>query len=220
MRGSEGVDVAKIAERLRETGISLTGEELGRTIDAAAENGSDYRQRPLKYKKTESDGFSCADMTAAEALAHWQDEAEPVPYHVDLEIEGHRVTVDGFRQEVKLNVMPNGQREHVFEFSQYGGVYDSTKIGAWIRHVAGHAAGGDFVTAMMCMKDGPVRTYRPIPQAEAKALLERMVVQAMKPMAFDYAAAVAGGGHDVPPDDFLEALGDYGSRIVSSYGKK
>ena len=76
------------------------------------------------------------------------------------------------------------------------------------------------MTAMMCMKDGPVRTYRPIPQAEAKALLEKMVVQAMKPMEFDYVAAVAGGGHDVPPDDFLEALGDYGSRIVSSYGKK
>ena len=76
------------------------------------------------------------------------------------------------------------------------------------------------MTAMMCMKDDPVRTYRPIPQDEAKALLERMVVQAMKPMAFDYAAAAAGGGNDVPPDDFLEALGDYGSRIVSSYGKR
>jgi hypothetical protein len=73
---------------------------------------------------------------------------------------------------------------------------------------------------MMCMKDGPVRTYRPIPQAEAKALLEKMVVQAMKPMEFDYAAAAAGGGGDSLPDDFAEALGDYGSRIVSSYGKK
>ena len=220
VRGSDGVDIAKVTEQLRETGISLTGEELERKIEATAERGADYRQRPLKYKKAESDGFSCADMTAAEALAHWQDEAAPVPYHVDLEIDGRRVTVDGFRQEVKLNVVPNGRRGHVFEFSQYGGIYDSTKLGAWIRHVAGHAAGGDFVTAMMCMKDGPVRTYRPIPQAEAKALLEKMVVQAMKPMEFDYVAAVAGGGHDVPPDDFLEALGDYGSRIVSSYGKK
>jgi len=47
-----------------------------------------------------------------------------------------------------------------------------------------------------------------------------MVVQAMKPMEFDYAAAAAGGGDDSLPDDFAEALGDYGSRIVSSHGKK
>ena len=220
VRGSDGVDVAKVAERLRETGLSLTGEELERSVAAAAESGADYRHRPLKYKKSESDGFACADKTAAEALVHWQDEAEPVAYHVDLEVDGRRVTVDGFRREVKLNVVPEGQRGHVFEFSPYGGIYDPAKIGAWIRHVAGHAAGGDFVTAMMCMKDGPVRTYRPIPQTEAKALLEKMVVQAMKPMEFDYAAAAAGGESDALPDDFAEALGDYGSRIVSSYGRK
>ncbi len=219
LRGSEGIDVAKIAEQLRETGISLTGEELGRTIDAAAENGAEYRQRPLKYKKAESVGFTCADKTAAEALVQWQDEAEPVAYHVDLEVDGRRVTVAGCRFEVKLNVVPDGQRAHVFEFAPVPRIYDSTKIGAWIRHVAGHAAGGAFVTAMMCMADGPVRTYRPIPQDEARALLERMVVQAMKPMAFDYAAAVAGSGQDALPDEFAEALGDYGSRIVSSYGK-
>ena len=219
VRGSDGVDVAKVAEQLRETGMSLTGEELERAIDAAAESGVDYRQRPLKYKKAESDGFACADKTAAAALAHWQDDAEPVVYHVDLGIDGHRVTVEGFRREVKLNVVPDGRRGHVFEFSPYGGIVEPAKIGAWIRHVAGHAAGGDFVTAMMCMKDGPVRTYRPIPQTEAMALLEKMVVQAMKPMTFDYACAVAGGG-DSLPDDFAEAVGDYGSRIISSFGKK
>ena len=54
--------------------------------------------------------------------------------------------------------------------------------------MAGHAAGGDgFVTAMMCMKDGPVRTYRPMPQAEAREMLARMVAQAMKPMKLDFA---------------------------------
>ena len=220
VRGSDGIDVAKITEQLRETGLSLTDEELGRAIDAAVESGAGYRQRPLKYKKAESEGFSCPDKTAAEAFVCWQDAAEPATFHVDLEIEGRRVTVAGNRYEVKLNVVPSGQRGHVFAFSPYGGIYDSTMIAAWIRHVAGHAAGGDFVTAMMCMKDGPVRTYRPIPQAEAKALLEKMVVQAMKPMVFDYAAAVAGGGDDSLPDDFLEALGDYDSRIVSSYGRR
>ena len=73
---------------------------------------------------------------------------------------------------------------------------------------------------MMCMKNESVRTYRPIPQAEAKELLGRIVAQALKPMAFSYGLAAAGGGKDTLPDDFLAAVGDYGSRIVSSYGRK
>ena len=216
VRGSDEVDAAKVAERLRETGISLTGEELERAIVAAAESGTNYRQRPLKYKKSESDGFTCADKTAAEALAFWQDAADAVPYHAVIEIDGRRVTVAGCRHEVSLNVLPDGRKGHVFEFSTYRNVYDSTKVAAWVRHVAGHAAGGEFVTAMMCMKDDPVRTFRPIPQDEARELLVKIVAQAMKPMAFDYAGAAACGGGDVLPDEFAEALGDYGSRIVSS----
>lgn len=219
VRGSDGIDVGEVAERLRETGLSLAAGELEHAINSAAEDGTDYRQRPLKYKKAESDGFTCRDKTAAEAFAHWEDEAEPVAFHVDLAIDGRRVTVAGNRREVRLNVEPNGQREHVFLFSRYGGIYDSTKIEAWIRHVAGHAAGGDFVTAMMCMKDGAVRTYRPIRQDEAKKLLEKMVVQAMKPIRFDYSRAAAGAD-DSLPEDFATAVEDCFSRIVSSYGRK
>ena len=221
VRGADSVNVVKVAEQLAETGISLTREELERAIADAAANGTEYRQRPLKYKKAESDGFSCPDRTAAAAFAHWQDASIPVNYHVDLEIDGRSVTVTGFRNEVKLNVLPNGQRGHVFAFSHGNKVFDSDFIAAWIRHVAGHAAGGDgFVTAMMCMKNESVRTYRPIPQAEAKELLGRIVAQALKPMAFSYGLAAAGGGKDTLPDDFLVAVGDYGSRIVSSYGRK
>lgn len=219
VRGSDGVDARKAAECLRESGLSLTVAELERAINAASADGEDYRKRPLKYRKAESEGFSCPDKTAAEALAHWEDESESVMFHVDLEIEGRRVILEGSRREVKLNVVPCGQRSHVFEFSPYGRIYDSTKIAAWIRHVAGHAAGGDFVTAMMCMKDDSVRTYRPIPQEEAKNLLEKIVAQAMKPMTFVYSRAAAAAG-DSLPDDFAKAVEDCGSRIVSSYGRR
>ena len=221
VRGADSVNVVKVAEQLTETGISLTGEELERAIADAAAGGTEYRQRPLKYRKAESDGFSCPDKTAAEAFAHWQDTSTPVSYHADLEIDKHSVTVTGSRNEVKLNVLPSGQMGHVFVFSHGKRVFDSDYIAAWIRHVAGHAAGGNgFVTAMMCMKNDSVRTYRPIPQAEAKELLERIVAQAMKPMVFNYGMAAAGGANDSLPDDFVAAVGDYGSRIVSSYGKK
>ncbi len=64
-----------------------------------------------------------------------------------------------------------------------------------------------------------MRTYRPLPQTEAREILARMVAQAMKPMPFNFTAALNGGDADVLPDEFAEVLGDYESRIVSSHGK-
>lgn len=220
VRGIDGIDFKKVAQRLREKGVSLTGEELERTIKSIAENAEDFRLRPLKYKKADGDGFSCSDKTAAEALAYWEDAAAPIAFHVDLMAEGRHVRVVGSRHEVKLNVVPSGQRGYVFEVSPYGEIYDSMKIAAWIRHVAGHAAGGNFVTAMMCMKDSPVRTYRPVSKDEAQKLLQKIVYKAMKPMVFDYACALSGGGGDKLPDDLEEVVGGYASRIVSTFGKK
>lgn len=220
LRGAEAVDMDAESERLVESGITMDVAELADALKAEADAGEGYRARLLKYKKSESDGFACAGKTAAEAFVAWEDEAEPEPYNVELDVDGHHVVLTGCRHTIKLNVLPEGQLAHVFAFSDYSSIYDSTKIGAWVRHVAGHAAGGDgFVTAMMCTKDGPVRTYRPLPQAEARDILTRMVAQAMRPLPFDFAAALNGGNAEVLPEEFADALGDYESRIVSSYGK-
>lgn len=219
LRGTSAVkDLDEEAERLVESGITMDVVELANAVNAKAEAGGDYRARRLKYKKADNSGFECADKTAAEALVAWEDEGEPVPYHVELDVDGHRVVLTGCRRVIKLNVKPEGQLAHVFAFSDYA-IYESTKIGAWVRHVAGHAAGGEgFVTVMMCKKDAPVRTFRPLPQTEAREILTRIVAQAMKPLPLDFAVAL--NGHDDPlPDEFMEALGDYEGRIVSSYGK-
>ena len=218
VRGAEAVNVDEEAERLIECGITMDRAELAGKMKVEGNAGEGYRGRRVKYKKAESDGFACADKTAAEALVEWEDNSVSVPYHVELDVDGHRVILTGCRQEVKLNVLPKGRLAHVFAFSNYPAIYDSTKIGAWVRHVAGHAAGvGGFVTAMMCAKDGPVRTYRPLPQAEAREILARLIAQAMKPMPLDFAAAL--GKDDALPPEFAAALGDYNGRIVSSYGK-
>ena len=215
LRGADAVDVDEEAERLVESGITMDSDELAAAVKGEGDTGETYRDRPLKYKKSESDGFTCADKTAAEALVAWEDGAEPVPYHVELDVDGHHVVVTGCRHEIKLNVLPEGRLAHVFTFSDYPKIYDSTKIDAWVRHVAGHAAGGDgFVTAMMCAQDGPVRTFRPLPQAEARELLARMIAQAMQPLPFDFATAL-NGGDELPPE-FAEALGDFAGRIISS----
>ena len=215
LRGADAVDVDEEAERLVESGITMDSDELAAAVKGEGDSGEAYRARRLKYKKAESDGFTCADKTAAEALVAWEDGAESVPYHVELDVEGHHVVLTGCRHEIKLNVLPDGQLAHVFAFSDYSKIYDSTKIGAWVRHVAGHAAGGDgFVTAMMCTKDEPVRTFRPLPQAESREILARMVAQAMKSLPLDFATAL-NGGDELPPE-FAEALGDFAGRIISS----
>lgn len=215
LRGADAVDVAEEAERLVESGITMDSDELASAVKGEGDAGETYRDRPLKYKKSESDGFTCANKTAAEALVAWEDGAEPVPYHVELDVEGHHVVLTGCRHEIKLKVLPEGQLAHVFMFSDYSKIYDSTKIEAWVRHVAGHAAGGDgFVTAMMCAKDGPVRTFRPLPQVEARELLARIIAQAMQPMSFDFATAL--NGDKELPSEFAEALGDFEGRIISS----
>ena len=219
LRGADAVDVDEEAERLVESGITMDNAELAGKMKEMGDAGEGYRGRRLKYKKAESDGFTCADdKTAAGAFVEWEDGAELVPYHVELDVDGRRVILTGCRHEIKLDVLPKGRLGHVFAFSDYTTIYTSTKIGAWVRHVAGHAAGGDgFVTAMMCKKDGPVRTYRPLPQAEAREILARLVAQAMKPLPFKFVAAL--NGDDELPTDFAEALGDYDGRIVSSHGR-
>ena len=216
LRGDDAVDVDEEAERLVESGITMDIAELAARMKSASGAGEAYRSRQMrKFTKAESAGFALADRTAAEALVEWVDNAVPVPYHVDLDVEGHRVVLTDCRHEIRLNVLPQGQMAHVFAFSDYNKIFESTKIAAWIHHVAGHAAGGDgFVTAMMCAKDGPVRTYRPLPQSEAREILARMVTQAMKPMALDFAAAF--DLDDEPPPEFAAALGNYAGRIVSS----
>ena len=217
LRGAGAVDVEEEAERLVERGMTMDVAELVDSVTAEADAGKAYRVRRLRYKKSENAGFECADKTAAEALAAWEDEAEPATYHVELDVEGHRVVLTGCRKTIKLNVLPEGRLAHTFAFSDYSTIYDSTKIGAWVRHVAGHAAGGGgFVTAMMCANDGPVRTYRPMPQAEAREILARLVAQAMKPFPFNFSAALNGGDADVLPPEFIEALGDFKGRVVST----
>ena len=219
LRGRNSVNEDDEAGRLIESGITMDKATLAEEVRTKADAGETYRSRRLRYRRNENDGFALADdKTAAEALVAWEDGAEHIPYSVDLEVDGHRVLLAGCRKAIKLDVIPEGQLAHVFVFSDYAGIYASTKIDAWVRHVAGHAAGGDgFVTAMMCAKDGPVRTFRPLPQQRARALLARLVAQAMKPLPFDFATAL--NGKDELPPEFAEALGDYDEQIVSSYGR-
>ena len=65
MRGADAVDVDEESERLVESGITMDTTELADAVKAEADAGEGYRARLLKYKKSENDGFACADKTAA-----------------------------------------------------------------------------------------------------------------------------------------------------------
>jgi exodeoxyribonuclease V gamma subunit len=216
VRGADAVpDVAAKARELAESGISLPEDELRAAIEDRIQSTESYRKRQITYKKDESDGFQCVGETAAEALARWEDSAAVDPFRVDLKVDGRDVVVNGVRRTIDLDVSPNGKMAHAFVFSPSRGdqPYRSDKVAAWVRHLAGHAAGAAFVTAILCANDKPVRTYRPLPQEEAKRLLERIVAQAMKRTKVDIRAT--SGDADASPE-MDAAIGGLEDRIVST----
>jgi len=217
IRGKGGVDVAAEAARLVEAGKSLSPEELAAQIDQVDADSQSYRTRHIRYKRALAAGFACTDLTAAEAFAAWEDRGVVTPYHVGFTMDGIQVTVCGSYQSVDLPVQPSGSLAHVFVLSPYTVIYDSMKIEAWVRHVAGHAAGARFVTAMMCMKDDPLRTYRPLSRAEALSELQIIIRQALKPMTCDVRRT--SGADDTLPGDFAAAVARYEESVVSTYGR-
>ena len=228
IRGKTGIDIPAEARALVEAGKSLTPDELASAIDRVDGETEPYRTRRIKYVRALADGFTCVGLTAAEALAAWEDRGVSTSYHADFAMdvpgagpgEGSRtlqVTVGGSCRTIALDVQPSGRLAHAFAFSPYGQIYDSLLVEAWIRHVAGHAAGETFVTAMMCLKDGPVRTYRPIPRDEALDELRRIVRQALEPMVFDIRKT--DGPDDTLPGEFAEAVARYRESIVSTHGR-
>ena len=216
--GMNVVDPDAEAERLREEGCSVSVDELKTAMrDLTAETES-YRARPLDFTKAQREGFACEEKSLAEALVDYRKGGTMVPYHVGLEIDGKSVVVNGCRTEMELNVVPSGRLPHVFSYSQEREIYPSQQIGAWIRHVAGHAAGGRFVTVMMCGKDGTSPTLRPLDKDEAKAELAKIVAQALKPMPFDIGLVCRKD--DEPTGEFAEAVSGYSERIVRTRGTK
>ena len=212
------IDASAEAERLREEGNSLTAEELAVAMQVAADGGADYRLRPIDYRKAADRlGYACTDKTLAEAYVAWVNDGEGVPYSFAVDIDGRKVVLNGFRREIRLKVEPSGELAHTFAFSPYKVIYPSMQTAAWIHHLAGHAAGGCFVTVMMCKDNKAAKTFRPIPAAEAKADMAKIVKQALQPMAFCLAAAMGWG--DVLPEEFAAVIDGY-KNSLSTYGTR
>ncbi|MGN0852172.1 MAG: exodeoxyribonuclease V subunit gamma [Kiritimatiellia bacterium] len=219
LRGSGERDVAREAERLTEEGHPFSAAALAEAIAARAEETAACRQRPLRFTKSENEGFECVDMTVTEAFVRFEEAAVPVDYGVRLDVDGHPVVLNGVRPEIPLNVSPAGQRTHVFFFSPYSDIYPALYVDAWIRHLAGHAAGGAFVTVLFCAKDGPARTFRPVDGARARELLAEIVRQATRPMVCDPVAA-RNAKKDELPAEFAAVVDGYKAQIVSTRGKR
>ena len=199
-----------------ESGMSLAADEISRLVDSEGEATSKYRERTLRFTDSKAEEYKCSHKSAAEALAEWQDGARSMPFEAPMEIDGHSVAVHGEKRTVELDTDASGRMEYTFGFSD---IYDSTLTGQWVRHVAGHAAGFRFVSALMCRNPkATVKTFPPIPQDEAKRLLKAIVRTAMKPWPFD-AGLVGDWESDVVPEDIRAAIGFDKGRIVATDGR-
>lgn len=218
IRGKDAVpDISGQAEMLAESGISLTNEEIVQDVKAQDDATAPFREKVLAYKDG-SPEYQNLDIAIAKAIADWEDGAITTPLHVAFTECGHSVTVAGAIKTIPLDMGSGSYMEHVFSFSAKNEANASSeKIRAWIRHLAGHAAGGHFVTAMVFGdKDPkPARTFRPIEAEEAKQLLKNIVEMAQKPFPFDL-ASVFGSKADSLTEECLAALGNYMERIVST----
>jgi exodeoxyribonuclease V gamma subunit len=218
VRGGDGAveDFARESEALMESGMSLAADEISRLVDSEGEATSKYRERTLRFTDPKAEEYKCSHKSAAEALAEWQDGARSMSFEAPMEIDGHSVAVHGEKRTVELDTDASGRMEYTFGFSD---IYDSTLTGQWVRHVAGHAAGFRFVSALMCRNPkATVKTFPPIPQDEAKRLLEAIVRTAMKPWPFD-AGLVGDWESDVVPEDIRAAIGFDKGRIVATDGR-
>ena len=220
IRGRDGAGCRQEEiEALLETSSSLSTDEVNKLIEKRDEETEPNRGRHIVYRGRDADAFSCPDKTATQALAAWQDDALATPIHVDFVIAGHRVSVTGACRTVSLNMNDGSQLEYTFFFSPYPAIYDSTMTEAWLRHVAGHAAGKRFVTAMMCTEDEPLRTFRPLDGDTAAQLLHSIVEEATKPMACDIMKAADLAKDTFASSEWTVALGDFTANIVSTYGR-
>lgn len=205
--GPGAFDLDVEAERLREEGCSADVGEIKAAMQETIDGTEEFRERRLDYKKASREGFACEDKTLTEALTDFRENGRPVSYHVNLSADGKPVVVNGLRREIELNVVPSGRVAHVFDWSTWSKIYPSQFASAWIRHVAGHAAGGRFVSVIVCAYGNTrtASTLRPFASKdEAAAKLEKIVKRAMSPVPFDIDAA---RGKDVDPFDvFGEVL--------------
>ena len=213
-RGEDKVDRSEEAARLEEEGHPFTEERLKTCLEEYAEETQAYRIRRLRYAKKQNPGFECVDKTIAEAFVAHEDASVAVPYHVPVDVDGHLVFLNGVRHEIGLTVDSGDIKPHVFWESTYNGIFSSQKIAAWIHHLAGHAAGGSFVTVLVCAKDGPARTFRPVSAEEAKANLVKIIRMATNPMICDLVAARNGGGE--LPEELATVVNGYETATVST----
>lgn len=222
IRGKDAVpDISGQAEVLAESGISLTDEEIVQVVEAQDDATAPFREKVLAYKDG-SPEYQNLDIAIAKALADWEDDAIAKSLHVTFTEGGHPVTVTGAIRTIPLEMGSRSRMEHAFSFSAKKEENSpSEKIRAWIRHLAGHAAGGHFVTVMMFGdKDPkPARTFRPIEAEEAKQSLKNIVEMAQRPFPFDLASA-SGSKDDNLTEKCLASLGNYKERIISTQQPK
>ena len=188
-------------------------------LDISALNQADdtrkYRERRLEFKR--ADSYATVEgLTIVNGYLRFLEEGELSSSEVSCTVDGHEYLLPFTYRHITFETK-EGDLDHVFWYENANTIYPSTKIRAWIHHLAGHAAGFRFATVLFCGKDGPAKTIRPVSREEAQEKLADMIREAVSPLPEDFFQLEKVYSHEedvYPQRDFLafDTINTYAQR--------
>lgn len=161
--------------------------------------------RPFTFAKSDPE-FGSYACPGEDLAARYQEYAGGEPEAFNVRLKKSTVVVFSALPAVGLENADGGRTPHVFAYGHP--LWPSDFDAAWIRHLALHAAGRECVTVLYDpMDDKAVKTYRPVPKAEALRRLRAIVEKATEEFTLDMDKA---RGKDGLPPDYEELLDSYG----------
>ena len=154
-------------------------------IDEAANSNTRLCTRTLKIKDARAAAYSAPDVLLADAYRRFEDSCEaPAHLEADFTVAGHPVRLTMAHTPVRLGA---NQMEYVFFYENAGEVHDATRVKAWLRHLAGHAAGRSFLTVFFCTKDSAApHAFAPLAREEARTRLQELLETATEALPPDF----------------------------------
>ena len=208
LAGSASVEqIQTEAERMVEAGaayrLNLAKDALMERLDEEAFKRVHTRRIMFAKSDPEFGSYACPGEDLA---ARYQEYAGGEPEAFNVRLKKSTVVVFSALPAVGLENADGGRTPHVFAYGHP--LWPSDFDAAWIRHLALHAAGRECVTVLYDpMDDKAVKTYRPVPKAEALRRLRAIVEKATEEFTLDMDKA---RGKDGLPPDYEELLDSYG----------
>ena len=179
-------DNKKLSKVLVEKGEAAEAEQALIKIDDKS-NGNEtarWKEYPLNFNGANAE-CTCDGVFIVGAYKDFLATTNVDEEHVECEVGGKTVRIPFVYKRITLNTQA-GPLDHVFFMENASSIYSSSLAQSWVMHVIGHAAGHSFATVMFCQTNTSAKTFRPLEQNEAQAILAEMLKIAFSPLPDDY----------------------------------